>query len=66
MEKACHQIHQLNIELELKQAAAATARLDRDADRDAARQVDLDKQAAISQLKKEAAQLQLNAQAEGV
>ena len=40
-----------------------TAKSDRDAARDAARQVDLDKQAAIWQLKKdsEAAQLQLDA-----
>ena len=50
--------------LERKQAAAATAKSERDAARDVARPVDLDKQAAILQLKKDsgAAQLQLDAQ----
>ena len=64
VEKARRQIRQLDIELELKQAAAATAKSERDAARDVARLVDLDKQAAISQLKREAAQLQLDAQHE--
>ena len=54
MEKARCQICQLDIELELKQGAAATAKSERDAARDMARLVDLDKQAATSQLKKEA------------
>ena len=50
--------------MERKQAAAATAKSERDAARDVARPVDLDKQAAILQLKKDsgAAQLQLDAQ----
>ena len=63
VEKARRQIRQLDIELELKQATAAMAKSERDAARDVARLVDLDKQAAISQLKKdsEAAQLQLDA-----
>ena len=66
VEKACRQIRQLDIELELKHASAAAAKPERDAARDVARLVDLDTQATVSQLKKEAAQLQLNAQAEGV
>ena len=62
VEKARRQIRQLDIELELKSAAAATAKSDRDVARDVARQADLNKQVAVAQLKKDAAQLQLDAQ----
>ena len=64
VKKARRQIRQLHLELELKQASAAAAQSERDAARDVARLVDLDKQAAVSQLKKEAAQLQLDGQKE--
>ena len=64
VEKACRQIRQLDIELELKHASAAAAKPERDAARDVARLVDLDTQATVSQLKKEAAQLQLDGQKE--
>ena len=62
VEKARRQIRQLDIELELKSAATATAKSDRDVARDVARQADLNKQVAVAQLKKDAAQLQLDAQ----
>ena len=50
----------MDIDLNKQQAAIASLK----ADREAACQIDLDKQAAIAQLKKEATQLQLNAQKE--
>ena len=53
VEEACRSICQLDIDLDQQQAAAASLKTDHEA----ARQVDLDKQAAIAQLKKEAAQL---------
>ena len=63
VEKARNRGRQLDIELELKSAATATAKSDRDVARDVARQADLNKQVAVAQLKKDAAQLQLDAQA---
>ena len=60
VEGARRSIRQLDIDLDKQQAAVASLK----ADREAARQIDLDKQAAIAQLKKEAAQLQLDAQKE--
>merc|ERR1711998_761454 len=62
VEKARNRGRQLDIELELKSAATATAKSDRDVARDVARQADLNKQVAVAQLKKDAAQLQLDAQ----
>ena len=64
VEKTRQQIRQLDIELpvEQKQAAAAAVKSEQDAARDAACQSDLDRQTTICLLKKEAAQLQLDAQ----
>ena len=62
VEKARNRGRQLDIELELKSAVTATAKSDRDVARDVARQADLNKQVAVAQLKKDAAQLQLDAQ----
>jgi hypothetical protein len=64
VEKARNRGRQLDIELEQKQAASAAVKSDRDADRHAARLVDLDRQAAVAAIKKEAAQLQLDSQKE--
>ena len=64
VEKTRRQICQLDIELEQKQVAAPAVKSERDSARDAARQSDLDRQTAICLLKKEAAQLQLDARQE--
>ena len=64
VEEACCSVCQLDLDLDKQHWQAATASLK--AEREAAHQLNLDKQAAIAQLKKEAAQLQLNAQKEQV
>ena len=63
VEKARNQGRRLDIELEQQQTAATAAKTAAASTRDASRLVDLDKQAAIAHTKKEAAQLQLDAQA---
>ena len=60
VEEARHSVRQWELGLEKQQATSASLR----ASREVARHVDLDKQAAIAQLKKETAQLQFDAQKE--
>ena len=62
VEKARNRGRQLDIELELKRAGSTAAKSEADAARSAARLLDLDKQAALAAVKKEAAQLQLDGQ----
>jgi hypothetical protein len=62
VEKARNRGRQLDIELELKRASSTAAKSEADAARSAARLLDLDKQAALAAVKKEAAQLQLDGQ----
>jgi hypothetical protein len=64
VEKARNRGRQLDIEMEQHKTAAAAAKSAADSARDASRLLDLDKQTAIAQVKKEAAQLHLQAQQE--